>query len=57
MTRNLELGDRRIAPTYETERRPAAERLVMQTRAQLALFRPGPEVTALRELFSELQQR
>jgi hypothetical protein len=38
----------------ETERRPAAERLVMQTRAQLALFRPGPEVTALRELFSEL---
>jgi 2-polyprenyl-6-methoxyphenol hydroxylase-like FAD-dependent oxidoreductase len=46
-----------LLATYETERRPAAERLVMQTRAQLALFRPGPEVTALRELFSELQQR
>ena len=26
----------------------------MHSRAQLALFRPGPEVTALRELFSEL---
>jgi hypothetical protein len=25
----------------------------MHSRAQLALFRPGPEVTALRELFSE----
>jgi 2-polyprenyl-6-methoxyphenol hydroxylase-like FAD-dependent oxidoreductase len=43
-----------LVATYETERRPAAERLIMQTRAQLALFRPGPEVTALRELFSEL---
>jgi 2-polyprenyl-6-methoxyphenol hydroxylase-like FAD-dependent oxidoreductase len=43
-----------LLATYEAERRPAAERLVMQTRAQLALFRPGPEVTALRELFSEL---
>jgi 2-polyprenyl-6-methoxyphenol hydroxylase-like FAD-dependent oxidoreductase len=43
-----------LLATYETERRPAAERLLMQTRAQLALFRPGPEVTALRELFAEL---
>jgi hypothetical protein len=43
-----------LLATYETERRPAAERLIMQTRAQLALFRPGPEVTALRELFSEM---
>jgi hypothetical protein len=42
-----------LLATYETERRPAAERLIMQSRAQLALFRPGPEVTALRELFSE----
>ncbi len=40
--------------SYEVERRPAAERLVMQTRSQLTLFRPGPEVTALRGLFSEL---
>jgi 2-polyprenyl-6-methoxyphenol hydroxylase-like FAD-dependent oxidoreductase len=43
-----------VLATYESERRPVAERLVMHSRAQLALFRPGPEVTALRELFSEL---
>ncbi len=43
-----------LLATYETERRPAAERVITQSRAQLALFRPGPEVTALRELFSEL---
>lgn len=48
----------RVAPalldSYEAERRPAAERVIMHSRAQLALVRPGPEVTALRELFSEL---
>jgi 2-polyprenyl-6-methoxyphenol hydroxylase-like FAD-dependent oxidoreductase len=43
-----------LLATYETERRPAAERVIMHSRAQLALLRPGPEVTALRELFSEL---
>jgi hypothetical protein len=43
-----------LLATYETERRPAAGRVITQSRAQLALFRPGPEVTALRELFSEL---
>jgi hypothetical protein len=43
-----------LLATYETERRPAAERLLMQSRTQLALFRPGPEVTALRQLFAEL---
>ncbi|MGO9382077.1 MAG: FAD-dependent monooxygenase [Mycobacterium sp.] len=43
-----------LLETYETERRPAAERVIMHSRAQLALVRPGPEVTALRELFSEL---
>ncbi|WP_407688799.1 FAD-dependent monooxygenase [Mycobacterium sp. HUMS_1102779] len=49
---------RRVAPTllasYEAERRPAAERVIMHSRAQLALVRPGPEVTALRRLFAEL---
>ncbi|MEY8016225.1 FAD-dependent monooxygenase [Mycobacterium servetii] len=49
---------RRVAPTvlasYEAERRPAAERVIMHSRAQLTLVRPGPEVTALRRLFSEL---
>ncbi len=43
-----------LLDTYETERRPAAERVIMQSRAQLGLLRPGPEVTALRELFAEL---
>lgn len=50
--------DGRVGPelldTYEAERRPAAERVIMHTRAQLALLRPGPEVAALRELFAEL---
>jgi 2-polyprenyl-6-methoxyphenol hydroxylase-like FAD-dependent oxidoreductase len=46
--------DPALLATYEAERRPAAERVIMHTRAQLALVRPGPEVTALRELFSEL---
>jgi hypothetical protein len=43
-----------LLATYEAERRPAAERVVMHSRAQLALVRPGPEVTALRQLFAEL---
>jgi 2-polyprenyl-6-methoxyphenol hydroxylase-like FAD-dependent oxidoreductase len=43
-----------LLDTYEAERRPAAERVIMHSRAQLALIRPGREVTALRELFSEL---
>jgi hypothetical protein len=43
-----------LLDTYEVERRPAAERVIMHSRAQLALIRPGAEVTALRELFSEL---
>jgi hypothetical protein len=46
--------DPALLATYEAERRPAGERVVMHTRAQLAMVRPGPEVTALRELFSEL---
>ncbi len=43
-----------LLDTYQTERRPAAERVIMHSRAQLALLRPGPEVTALRELVSEV---
>ena len=46
--------DPALLATYEAERRPAAERVLMHSRAQLALVRPGPEITALRELFSEL---
>jgi 2-polyprenyl-6-methoxyphenol hydroxylase-like FAD-dependent oxidoreductase len=43
-----------LLATYEAERRSAAERVIMHSRAQLALVRPGPEVTALRQLFAEL---
>ena len=43
-----------LLDTYEVERRPAAERVIMHSRAQLALIRPGTEVTALRGLFAEL---
>lgn len=46
--------DPALLDTYEAERRRAAERVIMHSRAQLALVRPGPEVTALRELFAEL---
>jgi hypothetical protein len=42
-----------LLDTYEAERRPAAERVIMHSRAQLALVRPGPEITALRELLAE----
>jgi hypothetical protein len=43
-----------LLDTYESERRPASERVVMHTRAQSALISPGSEITALRELFGEL---
>jgi 2-polyprenyl-6-methoxyphenol hydroxylase-like FAD-dependent oxidoreductase len=43
-----------LLDTYESERRPVAERVVMQTQAQSVLIGPGPEVTALRTLFGEL---
>lgn len=43
-----------LLDTYEEERRPAGLRVSMHTQAQLALNGPGPEVTALRELFGEL---
>ncbi|NUP62069.1 MAG: FAD-dependent oxidoreductase [Nonomuraea sp.] len=43
-----------LLDSYEAERRPASERVVMHTQAQSALIAPGAEVTALRELFTEL---
>lgn len=43
-----------LLDTYETERRPAGERVTMHTMAQSALVGPGPQVTALRTLFAEL---
>jgi 2-polyprenyl-6-methoxyphenol hydroxylase-like FAD-dependent oxidoreductase len=49
-------ADPALLDSYPAERRPAAERVIMHTRAQLALIRPGTEVTALRELFADLLQ-
>ncbi|WP_031162083.1 FAD-dependent monooxygenase [Streptosporangium roseum] len=43
-----------LLDSYEAERRPVAQRVVMHTQAQSALIAPGGEVTALRELFMEL---
>ncbi|MEU4690676.1 FAD-dependent monooxygenase [Actinoplanes sp. NPDC023714] len=43
-----------LLDTYESERRPVADRVVMSTRAQAALIAPGDDVTGLRELFAEL---
>lgn len=43
-----------LLDSYESERRPASERVVMHTQAQSALIAPGSEVTALRRLFTEL---
>ncbi|MFG1797178.1 FAD-dependent monooxygenase [Nocardia sp. NPDC049149] len=43
-----------LLDTYHTERHPVGLRVMMSSLAQIALFAPGPEVTALRELFGEL---
>lgn len=43
-----------LLDSYEAERRPVAERVVMHSQAQSALIAPGSEVTALRELFTEM---
>ncbi|MEV0292202.1 FAD-dependent monooxygenase [Nocardia sp. NPDC050710] len=43
-----------LLDSYEHERRSAARRTVMSSQAQSALIAPGSDVTALRELFTEL---
>jgi 2-polyprenyl-6-methoxyphenol hydroxylase-like FAD-dependent oxidoreductase len=43
-----------LLDTYQSERHPVGQRVIMHTRAQMALLSPGPNVTALRELFAEL---
>jgi len=43
-----------LLDTYHSERHPVGQRVIMHTRAQMALLSPGANVTALRELFSEL---
>ncbi|MFY1675561.1 FAD-dependent monooxygenase [Streptomyces sp. WMMC905] len=43
-----------LLDSYDLERRPAAQRVIDNTRAQVALMRPGPELDPLRALFGEL---
>jgi hypothetical protein len=43
-----------VLDTYETERRPVAERTITFSQAQAALLSPGDDVTGLRALFGEL---
>ncbi|MEW9552535.1 FAD-dependent monooxygenase [Nonomuraea sp. NPDC050783] len=43
-----------LLDTYESERRPVAERVIMSARAQSALIAPGGEVTGLRAFLAEL---
>ncbi|WP_323179002.1 FAD-dependent monooxygenase [Streptomyces sp. NBC_00103] len=43
-----------LLDTYGAERRPAAQRVIDHTRAQLALMRPDPGLDPLRALFGEL---
>ena len=47
----------RLLDTYESERYPVGERVMMHSLAQIALSAPGPEVAALRELFGELARQ
>jgi 2-polyprenyl-6-methoxyphenol hydroxylase-like FAD-dependent oxidoreductase len=43
-----------LLDTYTTERHPVAARVLANTRAQVALMRPGPHVDALRDLVADL---
>ncbi|OXM53073.1 FAD-dependent monooxygenase [Amycolatopsis alba] len=42
-----------LLDTYTAERHPVGERVLRNTRAQVALMRPGPQVAALREVLGE----
>ncbi|OBI47613.1 FAD-dependent oxidoreductase [Mycobacterium kyorinense] len=43
-----------LLDTYHSERHPVGQRVMMQSMSQSALMAPGPEVGALRTLFTEL---
>jgi 2-polyprenyl-6-methoxyphenol hydroxylase-like FAD-dependent oxidoreductase len=45
-----------LLDTYQSERYPLGERVIMQSSAQTALMAAGPEVAGLRTLFGELLQ-
>jgi 2-polyprenyl-6-methoxyphenol hydroxylase-like FAD-dependent oxidoreductase len=46
-----------LLDTYHAERYPVGQRVMMHSMSQTALFGPGPEIAALRELFKELLQQ
>jgi hypothetical protein len=46
-----------LLDTYQSERYPVGQRVMMHSMSQTALFGPGPEIAALRELFTELLQQ
>jgi 2-polyprenyl-6-methoxyphenol hydroxylase-like FAD-dependent oxidoreductase len=46
-----------LLDTYESERYPVGERVMLHSQAQIALAAPGPEVNALRDLFGELVRK
>jgi 2-polyprenyl-6-methoxyphenol hydroxylase-like FAD-dependent oxidoreductase len=46
-----------LLDTYESERYPVGERVMMHSQAQIALAAPGPDATALQELFAELASK
>ncbi|MFB8271266.1 FAD-dependent monooxygenase [Streptomyces sp. NPDC055955] len=43
-----------LLDTYQSERAPVSRRVLMQTRAQMALMRPAADITATRDLLAEL---
>ncbi|WAJ43203.1 FAD-dependent monooxygenase [Mycobacterium sp. Aquia_216] len=43
-----------LLDTYQSERYPVGQRVMMHSLSQTALMAPGPEVTALRTLFGEM---
>ncbi|OHV00363.1 FAD-dependent monooxygenase [Mycobacterium talmoniae] len=45
-----------LLDSYQRERYPVGERVMMHSMSQTALMAPGPEVAALRALFGELTQ-
>ncbi|MFZ3560629.1 MULTISPECIES: FAD-dependent monooxygenase [unclassified Streptomyces] len=53
LTVRAEAGEA-LLDSYDRERRPAAQRVVDNTRAQLALMRPGSELDPLRTLIGNL---
>jgi hypothetical protein len=50
-------GGNDVLDTYDTERRPIADRTITYSQAQTALLAPGDEVTGLRTLFGELLEQ